>query len=46
MRMGESAIPEVQHNEVGKLVDNMQMEMVRMAEEIGCLKEENRGLEK
>jgi len=38
--------PEDQHNKAGKLVDNLQDEMLRMAEEIGRLKEEKRGLKK
>ena len=37
---------EEQHNEVGKLVEDIQKEMVRMAEEIGLFKEENRVLKK
>ena len=39
-------VPEEQHNEAGKLVDDLQQEMLRIAKEIGHLKEENRGLKK
>jgi len=38
---GEPAAPEERHQEAGKLVDNLQEEMLRMAEELGRLKEEN-----
>ena len=46
VRWGEPAAPEEQHHEAGKLVNDLQEEMLRMAEEIGRLKEENRGLKK
>jgi len=46
VRWGEPATPEEQHHQAGKLVDDLQEEMLRMAEEMGCLKEENRGLKK
>ena len=39
-------VPEEQHHEAGKLVDDLPEEMLRMAEELGRLKEENRGLKK
>ena len=42
----EPVAPEGQQNPVGKLVDDLQEEMLRMAEEIGHLKEEHRGLKK
>jgi len=43
---GEPVAPGKQHHEAGKLVDDLQEEMLRMAEEMGRLKEENRGLKK
>jgi len=46
VRWGELATPEKQHHEAGRLVDDLQEEMLRMAEEMGHLKEENRGLKK
>jgi len=46
VRWGEPATPEEQHHQAGKLVDDLQEEMMRMAEELGRLKEENRGLKK
>ena len=46
VRWGEPARPEEQHHEAGKLVDDIQEEMLRMAEEVGGLKEENQGLKK
>jgi len=33
VRWGEPAVPEEQHHEVGKLVDDLQEELLRMAEE-------------
>jgi len=42
----EPATPEEQHHKAGKLVDDHQEEMLRIAEERGRLKEENRGLKK
>jgi len=46
VRWGEPETPEKQHHEAGKLVDDLQEEMLRMAEEMGRLKEENRGQKK
>ena len=46
VRWGEPAAPEEQHHEAGKLVNDLQEEMLRMAEEMSRLKEENRGLKK
>jgi len=34
-------IPEERHHEAGKLVDDLQEEMLRMAKELGRLMEEN-----
>ena len=38
---GEPAAPAERHHEAGKLVDDLQEEILRMAEELGRLKEEN-----
>ena len=46
VRWGEPATPEERHHEAGKLVNDLQEEMWRMAEELNRLKEENRGLKK
>jgi len=46
VRWGEPATAEKQHHEAGKLVNDLQEEMWRMAEEMGRLKEENRELKK
>jgi len=46
VRWGEPAAPEERNHKAGKLVDDLQEEMLRMAEEMGRLKKENRGLKK
>jgi len=46
VRWREPAAPEEQHDEAGKLVDDLQEEVLTMAEVLGRLKEENRGLKK
>ena len=46
MRWGEPTAPAEPHHQAGKLVDDLQEEMLRMAEGLGHLKEENRGLKK
>jgi len=46
VRWGEPATPEEQHHEAEKLVDDLLEEMLRMAEDLGRLKKENRGLKK
>jgi len=38
---GEQATPEEQHNKAGKLVDDLQEEILRMAQELGRLNEEH-----
>ena len=46
VRWREPAAPEEQHDEAGKLVDDLQEEVLTMAEVLGRLKEENRGRKK
>jgi len=46
VRWGVPATPEEQHHQAGKLVDDLQEQKLRMAEEMGRLKEESRGLKK